>query len=511
MMRTILPVTAACLLALPLQAQRAPRLGTIDFPTSGSAAAQPAFVRGVLYLHSFEYPSAITAFREAQRLDPSFAMAYWGEALSYTHPVWNQQDLDSARAALARLAPTREARLARAATPRERAYLDAVEILYGDGSKQRRDTLYSNRMLRMVEEFPDDMEARAFAALSLLGLNQAVRDVPAYMRAAALAEPVFQRNPNHPGAAHYIIHAFDDPVHAPLGLAAARAYSGIAPDAAHAQHMTTHIFLAAGMWGDVVSQNVLAADLTRWSPGHYTHWLGYGLLQRGQYAEARRHLERVRGGMGPGLNARQHLAWMRGDYVINTERWDADVMAWPVNLADGPGAAAYDQFVRGFAAAQRGDRNAATQAKAAMDALIPGARDSLARLALGVMSRQVEGLVQLAEDRDAGLATLRDAAAREEALPVEFGPPMIVKPSRELLGDVLLQLNRPQDAQREYTLALRQAPGRARSLIGLVRAAAAAGDRAVAESAYRTLAANWANADRDLRELAELRPLVAMR
>ena len=215
--------------------------------------------------------------------------------------------------------------------------------------------------------------------------------------------------------------------------------------------------------------------------------------------------------MGPGLNARQHLAWMRGDYVINTERWDADVMAWPVNLADGPGAAAYDQFVRGFAAAQRGDRNAATQAKAAMDALIPGARDSLARLALGVMSRQVEGLVQLAEDRDAGLATLRDAAAREEALPVEFGPPMIVKPSRELLGDVLLQLNRPQDAQREYTLALRQAPGRARSLIGLVRAAAAAGDRAVAESAYRTLAANWANADRDLRELAELRPLVAMR
>ena len=511
-MRTLRLFAAACLLATPLRAQQPPRLGTIDFPTSGSAAAQPAFIRGVLYLHSFEYPAAITAFREAQRTDPSFVMAYWGEALSYTHPVWNQQDADSARLALARLAPTREARLARAGTPRERAYLEAVEALYGEGSKARRDTLFSNRMLRMVEEFPDDMEARAFAALSLLGLNQAVRDVPAYMRAAALAEPVFQRNPNHPGAAHYIIHAFDDPVHAPLGLAAARAYSGIAPDAAHAQHMTTHIFLAAGMWRDVVSQNVIAADLTRWAPGHYTHWLGYGLLQRGQFADALRHLERVRGGMGPGLNARQHLAWMRGDYLVTTERWDADVMQWPVNLADGPGAAAYDQFVRGFAAIRRGDRPAAAQAKTAMDGLIPGARDSLLREALGVMSRQLEGLAQLAEGRgEAGLATLRAAALQEDGLPVDFGPPTIVKPSHELLGDELLRLNRPQDAQHEYTLALRMAPGRARSLIGLVRAAAAAGDRAVAESAYRTLAANWANADADRRELSELRPLLAMR
>ena len=498
--------------AVPAAAQQAPRLGSVDFPTSGSAGAQPAFIRGVLYLHSFEYPSAITAFREAQRLDPSFVMAYWGEALAYTHPVWNQQDLDSARAVLGRLGPTREARLARAATARERAWLEAIEILYGEGSKARRDTLYGNRMLRMVEDFPDDLEARAFAALAILGLNQSVRSVPDYMRAAALVAPVFERNPNHPGAAHYLIHAFDDPQHAPLGLPAARAYSRIAPDAAHAQHMTTHIFLAAGMWADVVSQNTIAADLTRWVPGHYTHWLGYGLLQSGRFADAARHLDRVRSGMGQNQNQRQHLVWMRGDYLVNTERWSADMLAWTVRTDDVPGAAAFDQFVRGFAALRRGDREAAAAALAELGRVQPTVRDSLVRETMAVLHRQLEGLLRQASgDAEGALAMLREAARREDALPVDFGPPTIVKPSHELLGDVLLAINRPAEAQQEYAHALRSAPGRARSLIGLVRAAAAAGDRAAAESAWRTLAVNWASADADLTELASLRPLVAMR
>ena len=138
---------AALLLTLATTATaQEPKLGRIDFPTSGSAAAQPAFVRGVLFLHSFEYESAAEQFREAQRIDPGFAMAYWGEAMTHTHPVWMQQDLPAARAALARLAPTPDARRARAPTDRERRYLDAVEILYGEGGKERRDTLYSRAM-----------------------------------------------------------------------------------------------------------------------------------------------------------------------------------------------------------------------------------------------------------------------------------------------------------------------------------------------------------------------------
>ncbi|MBC7932970.1 MAG: hypothetical protein H7Z38_20595, partial [Rubrivivax sp.] len=185
------------------------RLGTIDFPTSGSASAQPHFIRGVLFLHSFEYDSAAHEFREAQRRDPAFAMAYWGEAMTYTHPVWDEQDTAAARKALARLAPTREARKAKALTPRERAYLDAVETLYGEGSKPRRDTLYSAAMERVTKAYPTDMEAHAFHALSLLGLNQGVRVVPAYVRDEEIAEEVFRRNGVLPGAELFIIKAYD--------------------------------------------------------------------------------------------------------------------------------------------------------------------------------------------------------------------------------------------------------------------------------------------------------------
>src|SRR5258708_7138543 len=146
-------LAASLLVASPLLGQE-PRLGTIAFPTSGTSAAQPAFIRGVLYLHSFEYAQAATAFRDAERLDPGFAMAYWGEALTYTHPVWNQQNLDSGRMALAKLAPSSSERVARAATPRERGYLDAAETLYGEGSKERRHPLYSPPMLELTQDFP---------------------------------------------------------------------------------------------------------------------------------------------------------------------------------------------------------------------------------------------------------------------------------------------------------------------------------------------------------------------
>src|SRR5262249_28129455 len=151
-------------------------------------------------------------------------------------------------------------------TPREKGYLEAVEALYGDGGKERRDTLYSAVMERLTREFPKDDEAAVLYATALLGLNQSVRDVPTYMRAGAIAEDVFRRNPKHPGAAHMIIHAFDDPVHAPLGLYAAQQYSQIAPSSAHAVHMTTHIFLGLGMWPLVVSQNIIASgpDSSRW-------------------------------------------------------------------------------------------------------------------------------------------------------------------------------------------------------------------------------------------------------
>src|SRR5258708_5524860 len=172
-----------------------------------------------------------------------------------------EQDLEAARAVLNRLAPTAEERSAKAPTPREKAYMGSLELLYGRGEKAERDRAYSEAMGALSEKFPDDPDAAAFYALSLLGTAHEGRDIPTYMKAAGILEPLFYRYPQHPGIAHYLIHACDDPVHASLALPAARAYSKIAPDAGHAQHMCSHIFLALGMWDDVVRANETAISV----------------------------------------------------------------------------------------------------------------------------------------------------------------------------------------------------------------------------------------------------------
>ena len=500
-----------CLAAAALLSAQTPRLGTIDFPTSGAPAAQTQFIRGVLLLHSFEYQDAARAFREAQRLDSALALAYWGEALSYTHPLWNEQDLNAARAALQRLGPTAAARRAQAPTLREQAYLDAVEILYGEGSKAERDTAYSTAMGRLVERFPADREAKVFYALSLLGLNQGVRDVPTYLRAAAIVEPVFRENPNHPGAAHLLIHCYDDPSHAVLGLRAARAYSKIAPDAAHAQHMTTHIFVALGMWDEVVSQNEIASghDHAAWTPHHYTEWLGYGYLQQGRYREALQHLELMYRNVNQARRGRPVLAEMRAEYVVNTERWDSPCLQWSIDLTGVRARdAAVDVFVAGLSALKRGDRRGAERGLAELAVVnrsrapaVPGQeRDQVPDILL----KELGALLRLADGAATdAIALMREATALEDAMPVEYGPPPDVKPAHELFGEMLLQAGRPQEAQQEFARALARAPKRALSLLGLGRAAAAAGDRATATRAYSELREIWHGADPSLPGLAD--------
>lgn len=499
----------------PLAAQQ---LGTINFPTSAPATAQAPFVRGVLFLHSFEYESAANAFREAQRVAPDFALAYWGEAMTYTHPVWNEQDAGRARGVLARLGPTPAARRGKAPTTREQMYLDAVEALYGEGSKARRDTLYADALERLAAAFPDDDEAQAFYALALLGLSQGVRDVPTYMRAGAIAQGVLRRNENHPGGAHYTIHAFDDPIHAPLGLYAARLYSKIAPAAPHAQHMTTHIFVAMGMWDDVVSQNIVAAghDHDQWQAGHYTAWLGYGYAQQGRMDEARRHLETVRANFHRTARRGEDpsLLSMRAQYLINSERWTDPVATWQLE-APGAGvvARAMDAFTSAYAAIKTGNRLRAErflaelvqlQKRTAVDDAYSG------NLSVPqILERQIRALVMLeGGKRTEALALLHEAARLEDAIPLEFGPPDVVKPTHELLGEVLLGFGEAAAAQREFARALAQAPGRARSLLGLGRAALAAGDSAVARKALADLNRAWHSADRSLPEMSELTRLL---
>jgi len=363
-------------------------LGKIDFPTSGSAAAQPAFLRGVLLLHSFEYDDAKAAFVEAQQADPGFAMAYWGEAMTYNHPVWQQTAPDLAKAALARLAPTAEARLAKAPTAKEKDWLASLDSLYGNGEKLARDRAYAGHMRRMHERYPQDDEVAAFYALALLGTSHGGRDFSIYMQAAALVEQVYARNPQHPGAAHYLIHSYDDPIHAPLGLRYADAYSKIAPAASHALHMPSHIYFALGMWDEASAINersMKAADARREAKQldveargfHAMLWLVYGYAQQGRFDEARTLLAQMEADAAASgsVRTRSHLALARAAWLIESRKWGEAKRPVPAGGL-GTDAAMADLFAVGLAAIRSGNRMAGGNALRQMAELMGDAPTS---------------------------------------------------------------------------------------------------------------------------------------
>ncbi len=310
-----LVAAATALLFVAQSTAQSGNLGKIDFPTSGSAEAQEHFLEGVLYLHNFEFDDAREEFRKAQEIDPGFAMAYWGEAVTYNHPLWRRVDVEAARETLTRLAPTLEGRLAKAPTAREKDFLRTLEALYGPGDKTARDLAYSEALQEMHEEYPEDLDVASFYALSILGLTNGTRDHRNYMRAASVAEEVFARNPEHPGGVHYLIHSYDDPIHAPLGLRAARVYAGIAPTASHAQHMISHIYVALGRWDESSTANETAWSVSQERVKqkglgmgqldfHSFSWLHYSYLQQGRYREAEEMLKVVETASQAALAAR---------------------------------------------------------------------------------------------------------------------------------------------------------------------------------------------------------------
>lgn len=376
-------VLLAAVLALSFStATRSQELGTIDFPTSGSPAAQPLFIKGVLLMHSFEYDDAREAFVAAQKADPAFAMAYWGEAMTFNHPVWQRTSPDLAKAALGKLAATADARRAKAATEKEKDWISAVERLFGAGDKLARDLGYADSMKRMFEKYPNDDEVKSFYALALLGTSHGARDFSIYMRAAALVEQVYTRNPQHPGAAHYLIHSYDDPVHAPLGLRYADAYSKIAPAASHALHMPSHIYVAMGMWDESASINersVKAADVRRDAKQldvdqrgfHALLWLVYSYTQQGRYDDARTVLTQMDAAAkeSGSVRTRSHLALARAAWLIETRKWgEAKAPVAPKDLPKD--AAIADLFAIGFAAARSGNRAGISAALQQMAALM---------------------------------------------------------------------------------------------------------------------------------------------
>ncbi len=499
----------SAVLAMPVRADEG--VGEVAFANSGSAAAQGAFRRGLALLHNFEYPDAAEQFRQAERADPGFAMAFWGEAMTYNHAVWMQQDAAAARAALARLGETPEARLAKAPTERERDYLRAVEVLYGSGGKEERDIRYADAMAAVHGRYPDDVDATAFYALALLGTAHHGRDFATYMRAAALLEEVLPTHLHHPGVLHYLIHCYDDPIHAPLGLRAARLYGGVAPDAGHALHMTSHIFIALGEWDEVIAANERAMQVVNHHRsdhgdhslgcGHYVSWLAYAYLQEHRTDAAERELAACRrqavaemtkpaapaAPLDADYSAIGSFAEMRLVHSVETGRWDAgDTLAPPESFAAARFALAYGEALAAaggelpalHAAAERlRERQTALDAK--LDQRPGSERGERQRAVIEV--EQVAALELLrAGKREEGIARLRAAAAGEGAMALEFGPPAIEKPTYELLGDELAALGRQAEAAEAYRAALARAPGRTRSLQGLLRAQQALADTAAA-------------------------------
>ncbi|MEW5916660.1 MAG: hypothetical protein AB1762_09650 [Gemmatimonadota bacterium] len=522
-MRTLRWCVLIAVAATSLPSEAQPRLGTIHFPTSGSPNAQPHFLRGVLYLHSFEYDSAAKAFREAQRLDSAFALAYWGEAMTYTHPVWFQQDLAAARAVLSRFGTDRAARLKRIGDERERRWFETAEVLYGEGGKERRDTLFADAMRLLAKDFPNDREAQAFYALALLGTTHGGRHTPTYMRAAAIVEEVFRDNPDHPGAAHYLIHSYDDPVHAPLGMRAARAYAKIAPGAAHAQHMTSHIFVASGLWDDVITANIAAWETSNRRNGHYTQWLAYGYQQQGRFSDAWRFVQAFRNDAERTRTqyAITHYAITLAQYLVDREDWKGLAGAVALDSASvltqthegaggGPRVGAF-AMARSLAALENGRHDVAERSLAnisrrcaAARSLTSGAYVAGSPHICQVIELTLRGAMHRSAGRlDSAIAVLSEAARIEEALPYEFGPPETVKPPHEMLGEVLLLAKRPSDARHAFDLALARTPNRSRAVLGLARAYAALGDRPQAARWYAQFRANWAQAPATLTETAE--------
>ena len=520
-------LAAVVLLTVTVNAQQS-NLGRVDFPTSGSPAAQAHFLRGLAALHSFWYAEAFDAFRESTKVDPDFMMGYWGEAMTYNHPLWSEQDLDAARQVITKIKDTPKL------TDRERAYLNAVKLLYGDGDKHARDLAYSAAMEKIYRAYPDDLDAAAFYSLSLLGLMRpGEKGYRLQAQAGAIALAVYEKNPNHPGAAHYIIHAFDDPDHAILALPAARRYAGIAPEAPHARHMPSHIFLQLGMWPEAVASNESAWESSdNWMKRknltvsvrdyHSLHWLLYAYLQQGRYNKAEGLLKLMKQVMAESTYDNKlrpdyyenNYANMAAAFIVETERWDLANELFPPGTPVSPPSqmSSSDSHAGHGAAPVTSDTVRYSSASRTLPAFIRsfsaavrGSNDVESGLA-GIRELEVAA-VRAATNKDYAKAMelMKQATVMEEQSGAPSGPPSLIKPTHELFGEILLKAGKPADAIEMFRTALLRQPNRARSLLGLARAAAQSGDQLTATSTYAKFLEQWKRADEGLPEVREAR------
>ena len=464
------------------------QLGTVTFPTSCAPALKPAFERALALLHSFAYAASEQAFREVAARDARCAIAHWGIAMSLFHQLWEPP---SGRELQTGAEQIRRAVELRAGSLRERQFIDALATYYRDAEQDTpavRAERYARAMADVARSNPDDPEAQIFYALALLATAPPADKTHGNQRqAAGILEPLFRQQPRHPGLAHYLIHAYDSAELAPQGLAAARAYSRIAPSVPHALHMPSHIFTRLGLWDDsiVSNQAARAAAHQQGDLGEELHamdYLTYAYLQRGRDAQAEQVVAEL--GSMKDLPASQFKAGyaataMPVRIAVERRAWDRAALLEPLPRS-APHVAALVYWARALGQARSGHpRSAAAEIDRLQTCLtdVQAAGNKYWATQVGALLKEAQAWRLAADgEMDAAVLSLRAAADEEDAvekLPVTPGP---VVPAREQLGELLLELKRPDEALREFRTALTLAPGRRGALVGAIAAAEQLGE-----------------------------------
>ncbi|HTW59611.1 MAG TPA: hypothetical protein VMD99_15900 [Terriglobales bacterium] len=484
------------------------QLGKVSFPISCAPGSQAAFERGVALLHSFGYEEAEAQFSEITKSDPSCAMPHWGIAMSLFHEIWERPEDSTLKRGHEEI---EKAQRLGAKTERERDYVSALAVFYSDPSRNdylKQAAAYSDAMAKLYQRYPSDLEAGAFYALSILAAERPGDTThEAQKKAVAVLTPLFEREPDHPGLAHYIIHACDSPELAPMGLNAARRYADIASSSAHAVHMPSHIFARLGLWQEDIQANLKSVALTEKSSalymrGHELHamdFLLYAYLQTGQDEAAAHVLDQSRqilekappSGDDTGMLeyygfAAAHFPAM---YDLEMHHWQDAAMLEPAANATAD-LQMITYWARTIGSARMGEVEATRRNVQKFNAAEEATRKSKYAYTLeGPRSSrgEVDAWLAFAEKRnDEALKLMQQVADTQDKL----GKAEVDIPAREMLADMLLELNQPENALSEYEKSMKIDPNRFNGLAGAARAAQEAHQPEKANSYYAQLLKN---------------------
>ncbi|QSE98462.1 hypothetical protein [Fulvivirga lutea] len=473
------------------------QLGDLGHNFSISENAKPHFDKGLLLLHSFEYEDARDAFMEAKEADPKEVMAYWGEAMTHYKALWGLQDVEAGRAVMQELGSSKEERLAKAENELETNFWMGIEYLYGEGELTERNKKYVDHMAALYEANPDHQEIAAFYALGLMWADYDNEEN--LKKSSAVAASIIEENPTHPGALHYMIHANDDPEFAQVAINAANNYAKVAPDAAHALHMPSHIYVALGMWNEVVSSNIdsYQASLNRMerkeldgtARGYHSYaWLHYGYLQQGNYDKAADMLKDMIGFHYDSAGSNSYLIVMQNQQRIEAGEWPQSLELVDVDYSSlGLQEKSAMHFFRSLLAFDKKD---AASIQMEIDTLythLEAAKlvvtdDGIALCSAGptryapsqsgidktqAVIYQMESLVAQLENDDAKTEEfLKKATAQEASGSYDSGPPFIAYPTFEQYGDWLLTKGRYEEAIEQFDISLKNRTNRAKALLG---------------------------------------------